>query len=113
MTIGNLINLLDIFTSITCTILVLQVKVLKSIQNVEISDVVLGQYVAADDAKEGTDAALGYLDDPTVPTGIYFTCKPFSIMKCNMKNTLKFIPVAIVNSLVDQHSIIHEYELLF
>ncbi|KAF2356141.1 Glucose-6-phosphate dehydrogenase C-terminal, partial [Trinorchestia longiramus] len=46
-----------------------QVKVLKSIQSIEISDVVLGQYVAADDAEPGTDAALGYLDDPTVPSG--------------------------------------------
>lgn len=46
-----------------------KVKVLRSMQALQLSDVVLGQYVAADDAEAGTDAALGYLDDSTVPTG--------------------------------------------
>lgn len=46
---------------------VLQVKVLKCIAPASMSDVVLGQYVG-DPEGEG-DAKLGYLDDPTVPTG--------------------------------------------
>lgn len=46
---------------------VLQVKVLKCIAPVTMSDVVLGQYVG-DPEGEG-DAKLGYLDDPTVPKG--------------------------------------------
>ncbi|XP_018028097.1 glucose-6-phosphate 1-dehydrogenase isoform X3 [Hyalella azteca] len=46
-----------------------KVKVLKSIASIDLPDVVLGQYVAADDAQPNTDAALGYLDDPTVPAG--------------------------------------------
>lgn len=46
---------------------VLQVKVLKCIAPASMSDVVLGQYVG-DPQGEG-DAKLGYLDDPTVPTG--------------------------------------------
>lgn len=45
----------------------LQVKVLKCIAPVSLSDVVLGQYVG-DPEGEG-DAKLGYLDDPTVPKG--------------------------------------------
>lgn len=45
----------------------LQVKVLKCITPVSMSDVVLGQYVG-DPEGEG-DAKLGYLDDPTVPKG--------------------------------------------
>lgn len=46
---------------------VAQVKVLKSIAPVTMSDVVLGQYVGDPDG-EG-DARLGYLDDSTVPKG--------------------------------------------
>ena len=56
----------------------MQVKVLKSMQELTLSDVVLGQYVAADDAVEGTDAALGYLDDPTVPAGTLYNRRPHS-----------------------------------
>lgn len=43
----------------------LQVKVLKCIAPVSLSDVVLGQYVGNPQG-EG-DAKLAYLDDPTVP----------------------------------------------
>ena len=46
-----------------------QVKVLKSMEELKLEDVVLGQYTAADDAEKGSDASLGYLDDPTVPAG--------------------------------------------
>jgi glucose-6-phosphate 1-dehydrogenase len=42
-----------------------KVKVLKSIAALTIDDVVLGQYIG-DPNGEG-DAALGYLEDPTVP----------------------------------------------
>ena len=48
-----------------------QVKVLKSIAPVHMSDVVLGQYVG-DPEGEG-HSKLGYLDDPTVPKG---SCTP-------------------------------------
>ena len=44
-----------------------QVKVLKSIQPMKLSDMVLGQYVG-DPQGEG-DQKDGYLDDPTVPKG--------------------------------------------
>ncbi|XP_069174778.1 glucose-6-phosphate 1-dehydrogenase [Procambarus clarkii] len=44
-----------------------KVKVLKSMRELTVDDVVLGQYVG-DPAGEG-DAKEGYLDDPTVPTG--------------------------------------------
>ena len=47
-------------------------KVLRSTQVVSDTDVVLGQYTAREGAEEGTDAALGYLDDPTVPDGELF-----------------------------------------
>jgi len=45
-----------------------KVKVLKAIREVELDDMVLGQYTGN---PEGTtdDARLGYLDDPTVPEG--------------------------------------------
>lgn len=46
---------------------VMQVKVLRSIRPIELSDVVLGQYVG-DPNGEG-DAKLGYADDQTVPKG--------------------------------------------
>lgn len=45
-----------------------KVKVLKSIRELELSDVVLGQYVG--NPKGGTEEErTGYLDDPTVPQG--------------------------------------------
>ncbi len=50
-----------------CVCVSLQVKVLKCIEPVSLSDVVLGQYVGDPDG-EG-DAKLGYLDDKTVPEG--------------------------------------------
>ena len=48
-------------------ILLIQVKVLKSISPIELENTVLGQYVGNPDA-EG-DGKFGYLDDPTVPKG--------------------------------------------
>lgn len=54
-----------------CVFDCLQVKVLKCVAPVSLSDVVLGQYVA-DPQGEG-DSRLGYLDDPTVPKG---SCTP-------------------------------------
>jgi glucose-6-phosphate 1-dehydrogenase len=44
-----------------------QVKVLKSIQPIDIKDTVLGQYVGKPDGKG--EEGQGYLDDPTVPKG--------------------------------------------
>ena len=44
-----------------------QVKVLRSISPIQVSDVVLGQYVGNPNG-EG-DAKLGYMDDETVPKG--------------------------------------------
>ena len=49
----------------------LQVKVLKCVAPVAMSDVVLGQYVG--DPEGQGPAKLGYLDDPTVPKG---SCTP-------------------------------------
>lgn len=48
-----------------------KVKVLKCVAPVSASDVVLGQYVG--DLNGDGEARLGYLDDPTVPTG---SCTP-------------------------------------
>ena len=45
-----------------------KVKVLKSIPAIVMEDVVLGQYVGNPEATD-EDAKLGYLDDPTVPSG--------------------------------------------
>lgn len=45
----------------------LQVKVLKSISQVELDNVVLGQYVGNPEGQG--DEKQGYLDDPTVPKG--------------------------------------------
>lgn len=50
-----------------CGKFISQVKVLKCIAPVTMSDVVLGQYVG-DPEGEG-EAKQGYLDDPTVPKG--------------------------------------------
>jgi hypothetical protein len=44
-----------------------QVKVLKSIQPIDIKDTVLGQYVGKPDGKG--EEGQGYLDDHTVPKG--------------------------------------------
>lgn len=43
-----------------------KVKVLKSIEQLSIEDVVLGQYTGNPEGKD-EDARMGYLDDPTVP----------------------------------------------
>ena len=47
--------------------ILVQVKVLRSIEPIELEDCVLGQYVG--DPKGEGDAKLGYLDDETVPKG--------------------------------------------
>ena len=44
-----------------------KVKVLKSIKQLTLDDVVLGQYVGDPEASD-PEARLGYLDDKTVPT---------------------------------------------
>ena len=44
-----------------------KVKVLKSIQTLDLEDMVLGQYIG--DPNGTGDAKLGYLDDQTVPSG--------------------------------------------
>jgi hypothetical protein len=48
-------------------VFVLKVKVLRSISEIQLQDVVLGQYIGNEN---GTgQEKLGYLDDPTVPKG--------------------------------------------
>lgn len=54
-----------------CVHVCFQVKVLKSISPVCVSDVVLGQYMGDSEGKG--DAKLSYRDDPTVPKG---SCTP-------------------------------------
>ena len=56
-----------IFLSLSPSLLLSQVKVLKAIRPLELSDVVLGQYVG-DPAAEG-EGKHGYRDDKTVPEG--------------------------------------------
>ena len=53
--------------SLSPSLLLSQVKVLKAIRPLELSDVVLGQYVG-DPAAEG-EGKHGYRDDKTVPEG--------------------------------------------
>ncbi|XP_015788547.1 glucose-6-phosphate 1-dehydrogenase [Tetranychus urticae] len=43
-----------------------KVKVLRSMQPIKLEDVVLGQYIGDETAEEGSEARLGYRDDPTV-----------------------------------------------
>jgi len=43
-----------------------KVKVLKNIKEIELKDIVFGQYIADPEGKD-EDAKMGYLDDPTVP----------------------------------------------
>lgn len=53
---------------------VCQVKVLKAVKALTLSDVVLGQYEGDPDGTT-EDSKLSYLDDPTVPKGV-FTISP-------------------------------------
>ena len=46
----------------------IKVKVLKSIPEIKLEDIVLGQYVANENGKTESERQ-GYLDDPTVPKG--------------------------------------------
>ena len=55
---------------------------LKSVSELQMSDVVLGQYVGNPQG-EG-DEKLGYLDDPTVPAGS--TTPTFALAVCQIKN---------------------------
>ncbi|CAH0561805.1 unnamed protein product [Brassicogethes aeneus] len=58
-----------------------KVKVLKNVKQLEIKDVVLGQYVGNPDG-EG-DAKLGYLDDKTVPEGSVTPTYALAVLKIN------------------------------
>ena len=49
-----------------------KVKLLKAIKEIQLDDVVLGQYTGNPEG-QNDDARLGYLDDPTVPKG---SCTP-------------------------------------
>jgi hypothetical protein len=64
---GKIVKGLSDVVRIIVFIIILQVKVLRSIDPIELEDTVLGQYVGNPEG-EG-DAKLGYLDDPTVPKG--------------------------------------------
>merc|ERR1712217_410601 len=55
-----------------------KVKVLKSMREITLDDVVVGQYVA------GPDGQKGYLDDPTVPKGS--VCPTFAAMALHIDN---------------------------
>ena len=57
----------------------IKVKVLKSVQPVELDDVVLGQYVG--DPKGEGEAKDGYLDDPTVPKGSITPTYALAVLK--------------------------------
>lgn len=46
-----------------------KVKVLKSVKDIELKNVVLGQYVGDSTASETSERSKGYCDDPTVPKG--------------------------------------------
>lgn len=58
-----------------------KVKVLKCIQQLELDDVVLGQY-EGDPEGEG-EAKLGYLDDPTVPAGSVTPTFAMAVLRIN------------------------------
>ena len=58
-----------------------QVKVLKAIRPLELSDVVLGQYVG--DPKGEGEAKEGYLDDATVPKGSRTPTYAVAVLRIN------------------------------
>lgn len=58
-----------------------KVKILKCIPELELKDVVLGQYIG-DENGEG-EAKLGYLDDPTVPNGSTTPTYAVAVLKIN------------------------------
>lgn len=58
-----------------------KVKVLKSISELTLDDVVLGQYIGNPDG-EG-EAKLSYLDDPTVPAGSTTATYALAVLKIN------------------------------
>ena len=59
----------------------MQVKVLRSVAELTLDDVVLGQYVG-DPNGEG-DAKEGYLDDPTVPKGSKTPTYAMAVLRIN------------------------------
>lgn len=59
-----------------------KVKVLRCIKELQLKDVVLGQYVGNQDA-EDPEAHFGYLDDSTVPTGSNTPTFAFAVLKIN------------------------------
>ncbi|KXJ81844.1 hypothetical protein RP20_CCG016680 [Aedes albopictus] len=59
-----------------------KVKVLKSISQLTIDDVVLGQYVANPNGVD-EDSRMGYLDDPTVPKGSVTPTFALAVLKIN------------------------------
>ncbi|XP_012530071.1 glucose-6-phosphate 1-dehydrogenase isoform X2 [Monomorium pharaonis] len=59
-----------------------KVKVLRCIKDVQLDQVVLGQYVGDPDAKD-PEARSGYLDDKTVPAGSNTPTFAFAVLKIN------------------------------
>lgn len=59
-----------------------KVKVLRCIKDLELDQVVLGQYVGDPDAKD-PEARLGYLDDATVPAGSNTPTFASAVLKIN------------------------------
>lgn len=59
-----------------------KVKVLRCIKELQLKNVVLGQYVGNPDA-EDPEARLGYLDDPTVPIGSNTPTFALAVLKIN------------------------------
>jgi len=57
-----------------------KVKVLRAIPEIELDDIILGQYVGNPNGKT-EDQKLGYLDDKTVPTGSLTATYATAIMR--------------------------------
>lgn len=57
-------------------------KVLRCIKDLQLDQVVLGQYIG-DPAAEDPEARLGYLDDSTVPPGSKTPTFAFAVLKIN------------------------------
>ncbi|CAG2202422.1 G6PD [Mytilus edulis] len=66
-----------------------KVKVLKSIQPVDIKDTVLGQYVGKPGGKG--DEAQGYLDDPTVPKGSVTPTFATAVLSVKMRDGMVYL----------------------